>query len=45
MVGYLRTLLPPGGTPGFVVQPVRQRVELPLIRGDGHRIISPTPEE
>jgi hypothetical protein len=39
------TVLPPGGTPGAVVQPVRQRVELPLIRGDGHRIINPTPEE
>jgi len=39
------TVLPPGGTPGAVAQPVRQRVEFPLIRGDGHRIINPTPEE
>ena len=41
----LLTILPPGGTPGFVAQLVRQRVELPLIRGDSHRIINPTPEE
>ena len=41
----LLTILPPGGTPGSVAQPIRQRVELPLIRGDGHRIINPTPEE
>ncbi len=25
--------------------PRRQRVELPLIRGDGKRLINPTPEE
>jgi hypothetical protein len=41
----LLTVLPPGGTPGVVAQPVRQRVALPLIRGNGHRIINPTPEE
>jgi len=41
----LLTVLSPGGTPGAVAQPVRQRVELPLIRGDGHRIINPTPEQ
>ena len=41
----LLTILPTAnGTPA-AGQPARQRVELPLIRGDGQRIINPTPEE
>ena len=30
---------------GAVSLRARQRVELPLIRGDGQRLINPTPEE
>jgi hypothetical protein len=41
----LLTILPPAnGTPASD-KPARQRVELPLIRGDGQRIINPTAEE
>ncbi len=41
----LLTILPPGnGTPASD-RPARQRVQLPLIRGDGQHIINPTPEE
>jgi hypothetical protein len=32
-------------TSGAVDKPVRQRVELPLIRGDGKRLVNPTSEE
>ncbi len=37
----LLTILPLAGNSS----PVRQRVELPLIRGDGQRIINPTREQ
>lgn len=40
----LLTILPPS-TPPSAARPARQRVELPLIRGDGKRIINPTPEK
>jgi len=33
-----------GGQPA-APKPVRKRVELPLIRGDGKHIINPTPQE
>lgn len=39
----LLTILPPQ-TPD-VPKPERKRVQLPLIRGDGRRIINPTPAE
>ncbi len=42
--GLLTILLPTNGTPA-TDKPARQRVELPLIRGDGQRIINPTREE
>ena len=41
----LLTILLPAGSLAAAPKPVRQRVELPLIRGDGKRIINPTPEE
>lgn len=41
----LLTILQPVATPGVVSRPPRQRVVLPLIRGDGQRLINPTPEE
>lgn len=41
----LLTILEPVSTSGVVAKPLRQRVELPLIRGDGKRIINPTPED
>jgi hypothetical protein len=41
----LLTILPPGNGASPGVKPARQRVQLPLIRGDGQRIINPTPEE
>ena len=41
----LLTILQPVGGPSAGPKPVRQRVELPLIRGDGKRLINPTPEE
>jgi hypothetical protein len=41
----LLTILPPAGRAADEPAPVRQRVALPLIRGDGKRIINPTPEE
>ncbi len=41
----LLTILPGPGNPVAEPRPVRQRVALPLIRGDGKRIINPTPEE
>jgi len=41
----LLTILPSPGQQAAEPRPVRQRVTLPLIRGDGKRIIDPTPEE
>jgi hypothetical protein len=42
--GLLTILLPAGRVAGEPT-PVRQRIALPLIRGDGKRIINPSPEE
>ena len=42
--GLLTILYPPGSSGGRA-EVVRQRAELPLIRGDGKRIINLTPEE
>jgi hypothetical protein len=42
--GFL-TVLPSLGHQAAEPQPVRQRATLPLIRGDGKRIVHPTPEE
>ena len=41
----LLTILPSLGHQAAEPRPVRQRVTLPLIRGDGKRIIDPTPEQ
>jgi len=41
----LLTILPSPAHKDADPGPVRQRVTLPLIRGDGKRIIDPTPEE
>ncbi len=41
----LLTILQSTTTPEPPGQPPRRRVELPLIRGDGKRLINPTPEE
>ena len=41
----LLTILEPASSQTTGSQPPRQRVELPLIRGDGKRIINPRPEE
>ena len=41
----LLTVLPPGARQNAGSTPWRQRVELPLIQGDGKHIINPTPEE
>ncbi len=41
----LLTILPHGKDQSQSPKPVRERVELPLIRGDGKRIINPTPED
>ena len=41
----LLTILPSPGRQAAGPRPVRQRVTPPLIRGDGSRIIAPTPEE
>jgi hypothetical protein len=41
----LLTILEPASSQSIVSPPARQRVELPLIRGDGKRIINPKPEE
>ena len=41
----LLTILPPAAAQVAMSTPLRQRVELPLIRGDGKRLINPTPEE
>jgi hypothetical protein len=41
----LLTILEAVAASGAVSKPVRQRVELPLIRGDGMRLINPAPEE
>ncbi|HXP62928.1 MAG TPA: hypothetical protein VN829_20675 [Dongiaceae bacterium] len=41
----LLTILPSPAHKAAELGPVRQRVTLPLIRGDGKRIIDPTPEE
>ena len=41
----LLTIFPSVSRPFEGSMPARQRVELPLIRGDGKRIINPTPEE
>jgi len=41
----LLTILPPPSHQAPSPQPLRQRVELPLVHGDGKRIINPTPEE
>ena len=40
----LLTILPPGNGPANGAEG-RTRVQLPLIRGDGKRLINPTPEE
>jgi hypothetical protein len=40
----LLTILPAASAKADV-EPLRQRVELPLIRGDGKHLINPTPEE
>jgi hypothetical protein len=41
----LLTILPAADGPHAPPKPARQRVELPLIHGDGKRIINPTPED
>lgn len=41
----LLTILPPASEPTKGLTSARVRVELPLIRGDGKRIINPTSEE
>lgn len=41
----LLTILPAANGASAETKPARQRVELPLIRGDGKRIINPTSEE
>lgn len=41
----LLTILNPKAPAVAASQQVRRRVELPLIRGDGKRLINPTPEE
>jgi hypothetical protein len=41
----LLTILPVAGLLADEPRPVRQRVALPLIRGDSKRVINPTPEE
>ena len=41
----LLTILETVSTPVASARPLRRRVELPLIRGDGRRLINPTPEE
>lgn len=41
----LLTILRPAAAPGAGFKQARQRVELPLIRGEGQRPINPTPEE
>ena len=40
----LLTILQSAAPPAPAARPVRKRVELPLIRGDGKRLINPTPE-
>jgi len=40
----LLTIVQPVSGPNSGQKPSRRRVELPLIRGDGKRIINPTPE-
>ena len=41
----LLTILETVSTPVASAKPLHRRVELPLIRGDGRRLINPTPEE
>ena len=41
----LLTILPQSGAPGNGAAAGRTRVQLPLIHGDGKRLINPTPEE
>jgi len=41
----LLTILPPANGPTVETKRAQQRVELPLIRGDGKRIINPTSED
>ena len=41
----LLTIFPPATAPVASPRSSRQRVELPLLRGDGKRLINPTPEE
>jgi hypothetical protein len=41
----LLTILPTTATGNAAPKSPRQRVELPLIQGDGQRIIAPTPED
>jgi hypothetical protein len=41
----LLTILRPASTAGAASNPSRSRVELPLVRGDGKRIVHPMPEE
>jgi hypothetical protein len=41
----LLTILAPAASASAVAPVIRQRLELPLIRGDGQRLINPTPKE
>lgn len=41
----LLTILPPANGPSAEAKSAHRRVELPLIRGDGKRIINPTSED
>lgn len=41
----LLTILQPVSEPGAVSPPGRPRIEVPLIHGDGQRLINPTSEE
>jgi hypothetical protein len=41
----LLTILPPATAHVPPSAPARRRVELPLIHGDGQRIINPTPDQ
>jgi hypothetical protein len=43
--GLLTILQPVVSRPGGISESLPPRVELPLIRGDGQRLINPTPEE
>ena len=41
----LLTIFPPASNPSTGQKQIRERVKLPLIRGDGKHLINPTPEE